>query len=216
MKPVIPTLIETIRVRDGVAPLWHLHLRRLSESCRALGVPLPLAFDVPAGGPDRVIRLEVGRKGMTVTERPVPPAGPVDLVTAQATHAPYPHKTTFREPFDRAREEAEAANVVDALLLTPEGMVAECALFSIFWWEGEGQQLVAPPLGLGVLRSVSRLRIEELVGDLPEVRLPRAALGARSAFVANAVRGILPVLSLDGLPTPADPRTQQLARAFWP
>ena len=66
----IPTLIETIRIRNGVAPLWYLHLRRLSESCRALGVPFPLRMDVPSGGPDRVVRLEVGPRGMVVTERP--------------------------------------------------------------------------------------------------------------------------------------------------
>ena len=35
------TLIETVRIRNGVAPLWYLHLRRLAASCRALGVPLP-------------------------------------------------------------------------------------------------------------------------------------------------------------------------------
>jgi branched-subunit amino acid aminotransferase/4-amino-4-deoxychorismate lyase len=31
------TLIETVRVRNGVAPLWELHLQRLVASCRALG-----------------------------------------------------------------------------------------------------------------------------------------------------------------------------------
>ena len=67
----IPTLIETIRIRNGVAPLWYLHLRRLSESCRTLGVPFPLKMDVPSGGPDRVVRLEVGPRGMTVSERPL-------------------------------------------------------------------------------------------------------------------------------------------------
>ena len=34
-------LIETVRVRDAVAPLWGLHLRRLLRSCRELGVPFP-------------------------------------------------------------------------------------------------------------------------------------------------------------------------------
>ena len=48
------TLIETIRVRQGAAPLWYLHLRRLAVSCKALGIPLPgelLAEDFyfPAG-----------------------------------------------------------------------------------------------------------------------------------------------------------------------
>ena len=57
---LIPALIETIRIRNGVAPLWYLHLRRLATSCRALGVPLPLELRRPSGGPDRVVRLEVG------------------------------------------------------------------------------------------------------------------------------------------------------------
>ena len=57
----IPTLIETVRVRNRVAPLWYLHLRRLSESCRTLGVPFPLTFEVPSGGPDRVASNVGGR-----------------------------------------------------------------------------------------------------------------------------------------------------------
>lgn len=215
MKPVIPTLIETIRVRDGIAPLWYLHIRRLSESCRALGVPLPLAFEVPSGGPDRIIRLEVGPGGMQVTERPVPSAGPVDLVTAHTRHTPYPYKTTWRAPFDEAHREADAANVVDALLLTPDGTVAECALFSLFWWDGD--RVVAPPFGMGVLRSVSRMRLEELVGGpLPSAAITPAVLKGHSAFVANAVRGILPVVSLDGAGLPGDGRTEALAARFWP
>ena len=30
------TLIETVRLRNGAAPLWYLHVRRLATSCRAL------------------------------------------------------------------------------------------------------------------------------------------------------------------------------------
>ena len=47
-------------MRNGVAPLWYLHLRRLAASCKALGVPLPGELLTPEGGPDRVHRLEVG------------------------------------------------------------------------------------------------------------------------------------------------------------
>ncbi|MFL5521897.1 MAG: aminotransferase class IV, partial [Gemmatimonadales bacterium] len=78
----MPTLIETVRVRDGRAPLWYLHLRRLVESCRALGVPFPPAFEVPTGA-DRVHRIAVGAKGLQVTERPVGSTAPVWLVTAR-------------------------------------------------------------------------------------------------------------------------------------
>ncbi len=59
----IPSLIETVRIRNGVAPFWYLHLRRIASSCKALGVPLPGELLTPAGGPDRVHRLEVGPRG---------------------------------------------------------------------------------------------------------------------------------------------------------
>ena len=105
----IPTLIETIRIKDGVAPLWYLHLRRLSESCRTLGVPFPLKMDVPAGGPDRVVKLEVGPRGMTVTERPLELSTSVRLATVRTVHPAYPHKTTGREAFSKARQQAAEA-----------------------------------------------------------------------------------------------------------
>jgi branched-subunit amino acid aminotransferase/4-amino-4-deoxychorismate lyase len=218
----IPTLIETIRVEGGRAPLWYLHLRRLSESCRALGVPLPLRIHVP-DGPDRVLRMEVGPSGVETTERPLPSPSPLRLITSRVTHRPYPHKTTDRAAFDQARAEAVGRGADDGILLTPAGEIAECAIWSLFWWEDEG--LVAPPLALGVLRSVSRLRVEELLASPPHAltpsRLhapsrPHALTPSRPLFAANAVRGIVPVASLDGVAVRQDPRTDALARAFWP
>ena len=65
----MPDLIETVRIRGGVAPLWYLHLRRLAGSCKALGVPLPGELPTPSGGADRVHRIQVGSRGATVSER---------------------------------------------------------------------------------------------------------------------------------------------------
>jgi branched-subunit amino acid aminotransferase/4-amino-4-deoxychorismate lyase len=209
----IPTLIETVRVREGRAPLWHLHLRRLVESCRALGVPFPPAFDVPAGA-DRVHRIAVGPKGLQVTERPVGSTAPVWLVTARTLHRPYPHKTTARDAFDAAAAEAMEARAGDAVLLTVRGEVAECTIWSLLWWEGD--RLAGPPLSLGVLRSVSRMRLEELAGPLLERTVPRSALDGRALLVANAVRGVVPVTRLDGAEVPQEARTEALAARFWP
>jgi hypothetical protein len=50
MRHGAPGLIETIRIRNGVAPLWYLHLRRLAVSCKALGIPLPGDLPTPKGG----------------------------------------------------------------------------------------------------------------------------------------------------------------------
>ena len=206
-------LIETVRVRSGVAPLWGLHLRRLLRSCRELGVPFPLEFTVPQGGADRVHRLEVTAAGVKVSERPVGPLAPVRLITSRGTHHPYPHKTTERSQFERALVEARAAGADDALLLAEGGWVAETAIWSPFWWEGD--RLCAPPYALGVLTGVARARISEMV-RIEERRIDRRALEGRALFLANAVRGIVEVVALDGVPSPGSEVSQSLATRFWP
>jgi branched-subunit amino acid aminotransferase/4-amino-4-deoxychorismate lyase len=206
-------LIETVRVRSGVAPLWGLHLRRLLRSCRELGVPFPLEFTVPAGGADRVQRLEVSAHGVQVSEREVGSVEPVRLITSRVVHEPYPHKTTERAQFDRALADAATAGADDALLLAEGGWVGETAIWGIYWWEGK--RLCAPPLGLGILTSVARARIGELV-PIEEGRVERRALERRSLFVANAARGIVEVAALDGVPRPGSAATRALQARFWP
>lgn len=206
-------LIETIRVRQGTAPLWGLHLGRLARSCQALGVPFPGELAVPAGGLDRVHRLEVGPRGVTVTEREVGAAGPVRLVLGRAHHRPYPHKTTERGQFDHALAEARAAGADDALLLTPGGWVAEAAIWAVLWWEGD--RLAGPPLEFGILPSVGRSRAAEIAGPIIETRATPADLAGRALVVVNAVRGVVPVAALAGRPMPNDPRTEALIAQFW-
>lgn len=209
----MPTLIETVRIRNGAAPLWYLHLRRLASSCKALGVPLPGELPTPSGGPDRVHRLEVGPGGLALGERPVGPAEPVSLVVAGVAHQPYPHKITDRPRFDRALEEARGAGADDAVLLTRGGHVAECAIWGILWWEGG--RLCAPPLGLGILPGVARARLEELTGGVTERRVRPEEIRGRSLLVANSVRGVVPVVSFEGRPVPQDPGTSRLSSSFW-
>jgi 4-amino-4-deoxychorismate lyase len=206
-------LIETVRVRRGETPLWGLHLRRLFRSCAELGVPAPRELKVPAGGLDRVHRISVGPRGLDVTERSVGPAAPVDLITAGVVHRPYPHKTTARVAFDRALAEAQGSGADDAVMLTEAGHVAECAIWTLFWWDQDGR-LNTPALELGVLPGVARERIGELV-PLVERRVGRAALEGRPLFVANAVRGVVGVKSLDRLDVPDASETGALRNRFW-
>lgn len=208
------SLIETVRIRNGAAPLWYLHLRRLATSCKALGVPLPGELPTPSGGADRIHRLEVGRRGVELSERPVGSTAPVGLVLATETHRPYPHKTTGRDQFDRALKEARAAGADDAVMLTAGGYVAECAVWGLFWWENG--RLCAPALALGVLPGVARAKLEELTGGLVERRVRLEHLAGRSLFVANAARGVVPVARLEGRAVPQDPGTTRLSGSFWP
>jgi 4-amino-4-deoxychorismate lyase len=211
-------LIETLRVREGRIPFLDRHQARLTRSLSALGLPRP-ARDVAALVQEfldmgsAVLRLDVceGRASVTVREvqAPVPP----DVITASEPHAPYPHKTTERDCFSEAAREADIAEADDALLLTHEGWVAEGTVWSVCWWEGA--ELCTPALDLAILPGIGRARVLELVRGR-EVRVQRAALDGKSLFLVNAVRGVVPIETLDGARVPVDQRTAELARAFWP
>ena len=213
-----PGLIETMRVRDGTLPFLDRHLVRLGRSLAALDL-VPPDRDVTelvmplAGIGEGVLRLEVrdGRAHVTVRALPLPVSPKV--VTARTTHTAYSHKTTARDAFDRAAAEAAAAGADDALLLTADGWVAEGTVWTLCWWEGE--RVRTPALSLGVLPGIGRARLAELA-PLDEDRAPREALAGRSLFVVNAVRGVVALAVLDGAAVPADSRTADLARRFWP
>src|SRR6266516_3832210 len=182
-------LIETIRVRDGRIPFLERHLARLAGSLAELRLPTPSQDVAPlvrpfAGTGDAVLRVEVreGRASVTVRERP--PLDPPAVITA-----------TERDYFADAGKEAEVAEADDALFLTHEGWVAEGTVWTVFWWEGDA--LHTPTLDLGILPGIGRARVLELVQRVEQGRYrPQALRG--SVFLTNAVRGIVPVASLDG------------------
>lgn len=217
-----PALIETARVVSGRLPLLSLHNARLSISCRALGIPFPGPLVVPEGVVDGIVRFEVSADGVKTTMRsqsPNPaipespsPADPIRLILSDVTHHPYPHKTTDRGQFDDALARARRREADDGLMVTLDGRVAECAVWSVFWWEEE--RLICPPLELGILPGVARARLSQLV-PLEERRVGPLALAGRPIFVANAARGVVEVGSFNDRDVPADPRTAEVARRFW-
>jgi para-aminobenzoate synthetase/4-amino-4-deoxychorismate lyase len=215
-------LLETCRIVDGRLPLKSLHDARLSISCRALGIPFPGPLAVPEGVVDGIVRFEVSADGVETTVRSqssnagMPespnPSDPITLVLSDVAHRPYPHKTTDRGQFDDALARARRRDADDGLMVTLDGHVAECAIWSVFWWEGEG--VACPSLEVGVLPGVARARLSQLV-PLEECRVGPLALAGRPMFVANAARGVVAVGSLNDRDVPADRRTGQLAGRFW-
>ena len=214
MRHTPPSLIETVRIRNGAAPLWYLHVRRLALSCKALGIPLPGELPTPEGGPDRVYRLEVGMRGVQVSERLVGSTAPVKLLISRVAHHSYTYKTTERTQFDRALDAARAAGMDDALLLTPGGFVAETAIYSVLWWE-DGT-LCGPAFDLGVLPGVGRARLTELVGKVEERHSSLEELRERPLFLVNSVRGVVPIATLEGNQAVESRETDTLAARFWP
>ena len=211
-------LIETMRVRGGRIPFLDQHLARLTRSLSELGLPQPkqdirkLATPFAATG-DAVLRVELLDGRASVTVRELPALDPPAVITASEPHHPYPHKTTDRDCFMDAAEEAEVAEADDALLVTHEGWVAEGTTWNLFWWDG--RQLRTPALDLGILPGVGRARVMQLE-RVVEGRYPRGALDGKGLFLTNAVRGVVPIASLDGAAVPTDPGTADLARRFWP
>lgn len=161
-----------------------------------------------------MVRYQVSPSDVEVSERAVGSVAPVRLVTARALHQPYPDKTTDRAAFNAALAEAKAAGADDALMLTPEGYVAEGCIWSVFWWEGG--RIACPASSLGVLPGVARARLGERVGPLVERHVERGYLDGRPLFVANAARGVVPVAELDGVLVPESPDLALVVAVFWP
>ena len=212
-------LIETMRVREGRIPFLERHVARLERSLRQLGLPRS-SQDVAAlvrpfaETGDAVLRVEVLDGRASVTVRELPPLDPPAVITASEPHRPYAHKTTERGCFLTAAAQAERAGADDALLLTAEGLVAEGTVWTLCWWEGDRPR--TPTLELGILPGIGRARVLELVPQAEEGWYRRAGLDGKSLFLTNAVRGVVAIASLDEEPVPADARTEDLARRFWP
>jgi branched-chain amino acid aminotransferase len=218
----MPGIFETVRVREGRIPLLTGHLARLGASLWRLG-----QTGAPPGLEHRLRRFEAeGEKVLRVTiegsdewieARAVPEPEPMRLVTSSVRHARYEIKNVERDVFERARAEAEARGADEALLLTVDGYLAEGSITSLFFWSDE--LLCAPDTGLGILPGVGRERVLKLAREarfaVAHGRFVREALEGRSAFLTNAVRGVITIASLDGESVPADPRTEMLAERFW-
>src|SRR2546422_3306848 len=208
-----------MRVREGRIPFLERHLARLERSLRALGLARP-ARDVAAlvtpfsGTGNAVLRVEVCDGRATVTVRELPALDAPAVITAAEPHRPYPHKTTERDCVVDAAEEAETAEADDGPRLTPEGWVAEGTVWNVFWWDGD--RLHTPAEDVGMLPGIGRARVLELAGTVEQGRYRRQALEGKRLFLTNAVRGIVPFASLDGVGIRGDPRAAELARRFWP
>jgi branched-subunit amino acid aminotransferase/4-amino-4-deoxychorismate lyase len=209
------SLLETVRVRAGRVPLWPLHHERLRSSAASLGYTLPPDPEPPSGGGDRICRLEFASRGrLLVTERQLDAVTGLRLRTSPVPHRGYRHKTTNREWLDAGRLSAVTAGGDDALFLSAEGNVAESSIWSLFWWEGG--EVTAPPLELGVLPGVARARLGQLLGGVREALLPGTALPAHGGFAANAARGVVPIVEVDGIQVLPNRELIALQAAFWP
>jgi branched-subunit amino acid aminotransferase/4-amino-4-deoxychorismate lyase len=215
-------LLETIRVRQGRMPFLERHLSRLRHALAetggpALGPGVETRLLGHTAQAELVVRLVVDSAGEHVTTRPVPGPDLVEAVVSSVPHEGYPYKSAARAPFERASAEAASRGAGEAILLTPDGRVAEGCFSTVFFWKSD--VLCTPALELGILPGVGRARLLEVAraaGVTVEQGTYRPeALSGASVFLVNAVRGVSELLALDGRALRRDPRTAELAAGFW-
>ena len=204
------SLIETLRLENGVYPRLAGHLARLAASARALGFACDgegvraslgeLARQMPAGV--HRVRLTLAHGGaLALTHAPMDDAaGPVWRAVFSPQRLPATdylrrHKTTVRAIYDTALAGLAATpDVFDAIFFTVRGEVCEGARSTVFV-ERDGR-LLTPPLSCDCLAGV--LRAELLAsGRAVETVLNETDLRVASAdsalYLGNALRGLVPV-----------------------
>ena len=224
------------RATDG--RVWHaaLHARRLARDARLLGLGeldpaevlqrLAELATPTRGGGDARLRIEARREAGALRLVATHQLLDADPSAWRAISAPCRHagasptsraKTTSRALYERALEAARSAGADEALLFDGEGFLVEGARTNLVVVRSDGA-LLTPPLARGAQDGVARQLLLERVPELREGDVNAAELGAASEILAvNAVRGVRPVVALDGRPVARGRPgawAEPLARAF--
>jgi branched-subunit amino acid aminotransferase/4-amino-4-deoxychorismate lyase len=165
------------------------------------------------GASQGIVRVEARRSAAGGTEL-VPSARPLgaepeawSAVVATARHeGPGPYPGAKRSPWpcvERARAEARAAGVEEALLVDESGRLVEGARSCVVALRDDGRAVLAP-LARGGVRSVARELVLAARPDLLEADVSLDELLRAHELVAlNAVRGARAIVRLDGRPVGA-------------
>lgn len=221
-------LFETMRGVDGRVALWDFHLARLTLGCARLGIPVPdgrtLASECASllhGHADAVLKLVLTRGGGARGYAPAHDVLPRRiLMRLPAPPAPRPeglrlHACATRLPLDPAlaglkhlnrlhqvlaRAEVAAAGADEGLCLDTAGRVA-CATAANVFAVVDGE-LRTPSVDESGVAGTCRAALLADPAFGPTVRMgalfPQDLARASEVFLTNAVRGVMPVASIDG------------------
>jgi branched-chain amino acid aminotransferase len=199
---------EVVRVYLGRPWQFVGHLDRLEASCRALRLPCPRAaferdFTVlltVAGRASYDVRIVLTRGGLRLLllepieqlDEPVRLALVVDQPRPLLTGV----KSLSYAGNMLAKRIAQERGSDYALLVTPEGRVLEVQTAAIFLVTSAGD-LVTPPLSDGILDSITRRAVMQLV-SVEEVSCTISqVLECSEAFIAGTVDEIRPVAAVE-------------------
>jgi branched-chain amino acid aminotransferase len=124
-----------------------------------------------------------------------------------------------------AVREARARGADEAVLLSLDGQIAEGASTNVF--VARGDEVITPPLSVGILAGITREVVRELAADLG-IPVHEASLtldellGADEVFLSSTTREVMPVRQVDdtviadGCPGPITRRLLDAFRAYAP
>lgn len=227
---------EAVRSYDGALFRLDDHLDRLERSAAALDLRVPerrhlreWSHRVARG--DCIVRIVLSRgaavpgaeggERCVVLAHPLPESkGKVRLWPVPAPWHPAGRdwelsgvKTISYAPNLAAGRLAQARGADDALLVTAEGLVLEGPTFSVGWWKGD--RVLTPALRLGILDSITRRVVKELMPEIEEVEADLDELeAADEVFAMSTVKEVAAVVAVGTTEFSPGPRTRALAQRF--
>ena len=238
------SVFETLRAAAGRPAFLELHLERLARSAERVAIDLPSGWDELArtaarayGRDDGVLRLTcskgapgAGPVGFALVT-PVPAetvrgrAEGVSAVTltlgvpaALRADAPWllgGVKSTSYAVNMASLRAAQEAGAQDAVWVSSDGLVLEAPTSTVAW-VSDGRLVTPPAEQVGTLPgttsavalALSPVPVDVRLGTVEELR------AAEEVLLLSSVRGVAPVVRLDGRSLPVGPVTRALRDAF--
>jgi branched-chain amino acid aminotransferase len=216
-------VFEVVRLYGGRPFAMAAHLDRIERSAAQIELPVDRtavesesgALIEAHGDGDAQLRIVLTRGGRRIAAiEPIPDLAPsVSLATVRYSPSIIltGAKTLSYGANMQATRLAAGQGADEALLVRPDGIVLEPPTSTIFWATESGG-LRTPALDAGILDSITRRRLLEVLDDVEEGEFQLDdLLGATEAFLASSVREVQPVGSVDG--TELDRHGSQTQRA---
>lgn len=232
----------TAKVTGGRVERLERHVARLRRDAARLGLPLPERAAVEEafleaareafGRGDGIVRVEwshaPGEAPQLIAKPRAYVAAPPTwrAITSSIVH-PGPElrantKCVDVAAWDAGREAVAAGDFEEVLLFDAQGRLVEGSHSNFLLVLDDGR-LVTPALALGGVEGLGLETVRYGRGDLEEAELSRDDVAsARELMSVNVVRGVVPIVSLDGQPVGdgrPGPRSVALGAVFgvrWP